>query len=480
MRILFLNPPHKFRISRCSRWPENTKSGTLYYPYWLAYATGLLMDKGYEVLLLDAIAKGWDFKQTIKRIKRFNPDLTVLETVTPTFYSDMKFVSELKGEIDTKVCVVGTHVSVFPKETLKKYDVDFVAIKEYDYTVLDLAKALEAKEQLKNVKGICYKKDGIHRTKERELVKNIDSLPFVSQVYKKFLNIEDYRYSLARHPMIQVWSARGCPNMCTFCQYPQVFSNRVFRARSSENFVDELEWIKENLPQVKEIFIEDDTMTVDKKRTIRICELIKERKLDILWSANLRADVPRDVLKQMKSAGFRMAIVGYESGNQEILKTIKKGILLDRAIKFTSDAKKLGIMIFGCFMVGLPGETKETINQTLDYAKKLNPDMAFFQQLVPFPGTELYSWLKKNNYILTEKWDDWLDDDGRLKFLVNYPNLSAEEMKKLRDEITIKFYKSPRWVLQAIMHNLHPQEMIRLTKAGLDYIKFLRNQNSGV
>jgi len=477
MKVLFLNPPHKFRISRCSRWPENTKSGTLYYPYWLAYAAGLLINNGYEVLLLDAIADNLDSKETIKRISKFNPNLTVIETVTPTFFSDMNFINQLKLHIDTKICVVGTHVSVFPEETLQKYNIDFVAIKEYDYTILDLVKCLEEKKKIKTVEGIYYKENGkIFHTQKRNLIENIDSLPFVSKVYKKFLKIENYRYSLARHPMIQIWSARGCPNMCTFCQYPQVFSDRLFRARSPENFVSELEWIKQNLPHVKEIFIEDDTMTINNKRVIRICKLIKERKLDIIWSANLRADVPFGVLKEMKKSGFRMAIVGYESGNQKILNNIKKGILINRSIKFTSDAKKLGIMTFGCFMIGLPGDNKKTINQTLNYAKKLNPDMAFFQQTVPFPGTELYEWVKKNGYLITENWNDWLDERGRLRFLINYPNLSTEEMKKLREKITLKFYTSPKWISQAIVHNLHPYEIFRMLNATKDYIKFLTNE----
>lgn len=476
MKVLFLNPPHKFRISRCSRWPEHTKSGTLYYPYWLAYAAGVLMEEGYEVTLIDAIARSLTQEETIAKIKKFNPELVVVESVTPTFFDDMKFVQTLKSEMSVKVCLVGTHVSVFPEEALN-LGADFVAVKEYDYTILDLAKALEGKMKLKEVKGLYYKEEGkVIFTGERELVENIDSLPFVSKVYKKFLRIEDYRYSLARHPMIQVWSARGCPNMCTFCQYPQVFSGRKFRARSPENFVEELEWIKENLPKVREIFVEDDTMTVDKKRMIKICRLIKERKLDIVWSANLRADVPYEVLKEMKSAGFRMAIIGYESGNQVILNNVKKGILVRRAIEFTRDAKKLGIMIFGCFMIGLPGETRETVYQTLEYAKKLNPDMAFFQQLVPFPGTEVYNWLKEKGYLLTENWSEWLDESGRLRFLVSYPNLSAEEMKKLRDEITFKFYSSPKWIAQAIKHNLHPYEAIRLLNAIKDYIVFLKNK----
>ncbi len=478
MKVLFLNPPHKFRISRCSRWPEHTKSGTLYFPYWLAYAAGVSLEKGHEVSLLDAIAKNWSFEKTLDEIKKFNPDLIVLETVTPTFFSDMRFVSFVKQNIDTKLCLVGTHVSVFPKKSLRESKADYVAIKEYDYTVLDLLENLNGKKDLKDIEGIAYKEDDdVFVNKERELLTDMDSLPFVSKVYKKFLDIEDYRYSLARHPMVQIWSARGCPNMCTFCQYPQVFSGRCFRSRSPENFVDELEWVKKNLPQVKEIFVEDDTMTIDKERIIRICDLIRERNLKIVWSANLRADVPYEVLKKMKESGFRMAIVGYESGNQEVLNNIRKGVLLERTIKFTEDCKKLGIKIFGCFMVGLPGETRETVYQTLDYAKRLNPDMAFFQHSVPFPGTRFYEWAKKENCLVTEDWDEWLDENGRLGFLIDCPEMSRKKVRELRDEITKKFYTNPKWIGYALTHNIHPYEMVRMIKAGVDYFKFLVSES---
>ena len=257
------------------------------------------------------------------------------------------------------------------------------------------------------------------------------------------------------------------------CQYPQVFSGRTFRARSPENFVDELEWIKYNLKGVKEIFVEDDTMSIDKKRLVAIAREIRARKLDITWSFNGRADIPYEVLKEIKKAGCRMIIVGYESGNQRVLNMIKKGIYIPRAIRFTLDAKRAGIKIFGCFMLGLPGDTEETIMETFEYAKKLNPDMAFFQQAVPFPGTEMYEWAKRNGYLIAKNWDDWLDEDGRLGFLLSYPNLPASRIRELREKLTIEFYLNPKWIAQALLHNLHPDEMLRLLFAMKDYLKFL-------
>jgi radical SAM superfamily enzyme YgiQ (UPF0313 family) len=475
MRVLFLNPPFKFKISRDSRWPEYTKSGTLYYPIWLSYSAGVLMNSNHDVMLLDACAKELNVSETLKEINAFNPDLLIVETSTPTFKSDIKFLEEFKkSNKNIKIALVGTHASVYPDNALKSTTVDFVARREYDYTVLELSNILEKEGNISKIPGLSFKKNRrIFHNIDRKPIQNLDTLPFVSKTYKKFLNMKDYRYALSLHPMIQILSSRGCPNFCSFCDWPQVFMGRTYRTRSPENFVDELEYISSDIPEVKEIFIEDDTFSINKQRVVKICELIKKRNLDIVWSANVRADIPFSVLKQMEKAGCRILIVGYESGNQQILNNIKKGITLEQAKEFTKNAKNASLKIFGCFMIGLPGETKETIDQTFQFAKKINPDMAFFQQTVPFPGTELYNWCKQNNYLITEDFDKWLDSNGQLDFLINYPNLTNEDLREIRDKLTIGFYTSPNHLLQTISHNFDYGEIKRLTKAAKDYTYYL-------
>ena len=476
MKILLLNPPYKFKISRASRWPEHTKSGTLYYPIWLAYAAGVLLKKGHKVVLLDAIAKGLGFEETLIKINEFKPDLLIIESTTPTIYRDVQFIDEVKKRLpQTKILLTGTHPSALPDQTFAMSNsIDFIARHEYDYTVMDLVNVIENKKDLRKVLGLSYKEYGtVYHNPNRPLIESLDDLPFVSKVYKKFLNVKDYRYALARHPMIQIMSSRGCPNMCTFCNLPQTFMGRAFRARSPENFVDELEWITKNMPEIKEIFIEDDTFTVDKERVLRICDLIGKRNLNIVWSINARADIPFEVLKRMKETGCRMLIVGYESGSDEILKNIKKGLTTKLAERFTKNAKRAGLKIFGCFMIGLPGETKDTIKQTFQFAKKLNPDMVFFQQAVPFPGTEFYEWAKKNGYLVTEDYIKWLDKNGRLDFLISYPELSNKEIAELREKLMLKFYLDPKHMLYTFGRNLHPSEMARIIRYAKDYISFL-------
>ena len=476
MKVVLINPPYAFKISRASRWPEYTKSGTLYYPIWLAYATGVLLENGHEAFLIDAIAKGWNLRKAVREVAKLDPEVVVVNTTTPTIKSDIKFVKKLKQKLpDVKIALVGAHVSVLPNETFKVCrEADFIARREYDYTILELVQALEKGKDLKSIRGLSYKKGRkIIHNPDRPLIENVDELPFVAPIYKRFLDPRDYRYALAMHPMIQVMSSRGCPNFCTFCLYPQTMMGRTFRARSPENFVDELEWIKENMPEIREIFIEDDTFSIDKKRILEICKLIRERKLDITWSANARADIPFSVLHEMKKAGCRLLVIGYESGSQKILNNIKKGITLQMAERFTEAARNAGIKIFGCFMIGLPGETKETIEETFKFAKKLSPDMVFFQQAVPFPGTEFYEWCKKNGFLVTEDYGKWLDENGRLNFLVSYPGLSNEEMRELRDKLMLRYYASPSYLLQTLVRNLSWGEMKRVFNAAKDYLAYL-------
>lgn len=481
MKVLLINSPFKVKISKDSRWPEYTKSGTLYYPFWLAYATAVIMERGkHKPLLLDAIARKMSFEESIKRAKKFNPDLVVIETSTPTAHSDVKFAEMIKEELgeDVKTALSGTLASARPFELMKMSEsIDFVIRGEYDFTVDELATALEKGEEVKKVLGITYRSgDCIYNSPPRPLVKDLDSIPFVSKAYKKFLNIFDYRYALARYPMVQTWSSRGCPARCTFCQYTQSFTMHLFRERSPKNVVDEMEYIIENFPAVKEIFFEDDTMTINQKRVLEMCKEIKERGLHesgVVWSCNVRVQTKYETLKAMKEAGCRIVIVGYESGNDQVLSNIRKGATVREAKRFTIDAKRAGLRIFGCFMIGLPGETKDSIMDTLRLAKELNPDMAFFQQAVPFPGTEFYEWAKMNGYLITEDWSQWLDSNGRLRCLVSYPWLKAEEIDKLRDKLMIEFYTNPKHIAQTIVKNLHPLEASRVVAYALEYLKYL-------
>ena len=472
MKILFINLPYEFNISRSSRWPEKTKSGTLYYPYWLAHAAAVCIKEKVDTYLIDSIAKKHTTEDMLEAIAEIKPDYIVTEITTSTLKYDYEVLGRIKNEFpSTKLLVAGTHATVLSEEVLSECkDIDVILRKEYDFTVLD---AVNNFNKLNKVLGITYREKGkIIKNDDRPEIDDLDKLPNITPVYEKFLDPHDYFYAFAKHPMIQIFSTRGCPFRCNFCSYPQSMTGRKLRTRSVKNFVDELEYIEKEMPYIKEIFIEDDTFTVDKKRVIDICDEIIKRDLKITWSANSRADLTYDVMEKMKEAGCRLLVVGYESGSQEVLNKIKKGITLEQSIEFAKSTKKLKIKVFGCFMIGLTGDDRETIEETFKFAKKVYPDMVFFQQAVPFPGTDFYNWCKENKMLKTEDFGEWLNSSGYLDCLVNYKDITSEEIEKIRDRLMTRYYFSFTYIFKTFLKNLSWSEFKRVVRAGSTYIWF--------
>jgi radical SAM superfamily enzyme YgiQ (UPF0313 family) len=480
MRILFLNLPYRYPVSRSSRWPEKTKSGTLYYPYWLAYACGWARKASHEVNLIDAIAAGLTGEETISRVLAWAPDLLVTEMCTPTSSADGAFLAALKEKGFRGItAVAGTHATVLFKEVLERFPgVDFCLIGEYDRTVTDLAADPASPER---VAGLAWRQGSdVRSTEQGPPIRDLDDFPFVTSIYREFLDLDDYCYSLAQKPMVQVLSARGCPFRCNFCQYPQTMCGRTYRKRSVDNFIEELRYIRTSLPRVREIFIEDDTFTVDKARVEEICDRMIAEKIGIAWSCNARADLPLKTIKKMKEAGCRLLVVGYESGDQGVLDRIRKGITLEQSREFALNTKKAGLKVFGCFMIGLSGETRETIRRTFRFARETSADMVFFQQAVPFPGTAFYQECVEKNMLTTRDFDRWLKPDGTLDCIVDYPEMTASEICATRDRLMSRYYFSLPFLLRTLASNLSFSELRRIVKAGVAYVVFrLFKRNNG-
>jgi len=482
MRILTLNPPFLPKFSRTSRSPAVTKGGTIYYPIWLAYATGVLETEGFDVKLIDAPARGYDLSEILKLTQRFSPDIAVIDTSTPSIYNDVKIAEAVKDTTDSFVILVGTHVSALPNETLKmNKKIDAVASHEYDYTILEVAKNLESGKNLSRVKGITYRKNKkIIQNPNRPFIDDLNKIPFISSVYKRHLEIEDYFYAANLHPVITILSGRGCIFRCSFCVWPQVFSGHRYRFRNVENIVDELEYIKNEFPNVKEVFFEDDTLTVNKKRCQELSKKIIKRKLDITWSCNSRADVDIRTLKWMKKADCRLLCVGYESGNQEILNKIHKGTTINKIKEFAKNAKKAEIMVHGCFILGLPHDTNGTIKQTIEFAKELDPDSAQFYPVMVYPGTEAYEWAKKNGFLVTEDYSKWLTPEGWHNCMISRPGLTSEELFKFCDKARVEFYLRPKYFLKRfnlILKNWN--ETKRTFKSGKTFFMYLSKLLTG-
>jgi anaerobic magnesium-protoporphyrin IX monomethyl ester cyclase len=478
MKVLVLNPPFWPKYSRTSRSPAVTKGGTLYYPFWLASAVGTLEQNNFEVKFLDAPAFGQNIEKISKITKDFDPKLIIIETSTPSIDNDIRILERLKKETGAFCLLVGTHVSALPEETIKKsIKIDAIARREYDYIVRDLAIALRDNLDLSTVKGITYRKDEhILNNPDMAPIENLDELPFVSKIYKKHLNVKKYFYAAARYPMVMIITGRGCPFQCFFCNYPQVFSGHRYRLRSAENVVDEFEYITKNLSKVKDIAIEDDTLTADLERVKKICKLIIERGIHkkIKWYANVRVNLDYESMVLMKQAGCRLLIAGYESGVQEILNSAKKGITIDQSREFAKNAKKAGILVHGCFILGLPGETRETIQKTIKFAKELAPDTAQFFPLMPYPGTEAYNWAKEKGYLATEEYEKWLIEGGQHNTVIDLPGLSAKEIVKECIKARKSFYLRPNYIAyKAKQMVTKPEEIKRTLKSAKSFFKHL-------
>lgn len=482
MRILLLNPPFFPRFSRSQRSPAVTKSGTLYYPFWLAYATGVLEEAGFETSLIDAPAQNISLRNTLEIAKDFSPELVIMDTSTPSIYNDISVAEKLKDLMpNCFILLVGTHVSALPQDTLElSKKIDAVARGEYEMTVLELANNIRKNSlSLDTIRGLSYIKSGaIAHNPDRELILELDKLPMVSKVYKKYLNIKNYFFAASIFPEVQIFTARGCPFRCFFCMWPQSFQGRIYRARTPQNVLEEFLYIKNNIPEVKGIVIEDDTFTIDKKRVRAICDLLIKHKLNIKWNANVRADLDIETMKIMKASGCYLIITGIESAEQLILDNINKGINAASIRQFFDNAEKAGLLVHAAFMAGNPGETKKSLKKTLDAAKKFLPDTVQFFPLMTYPGTKAYDWAKENGFLRMSSFRDYLTKNGFHRCVIDLPGLSGKNLQDWCDKSRFSFYFSPRYIFYKIKQMPSKEHLIRTYKAFIAFIKYILRKYS--
>ena len=479
MHMIFINPPFKAeygKFSRESRSPAITKSGALYYPLWLIYAAAYSKKCGHTVEFIDAPAKPLNEGETLSAVEKLasakEKVLFVLDTSTPSIKSDVSFGAKLKELYASSfVLLVGTHPTATAEETLSFSDkINAVAIGEYDYIVRELADAFDAGKPLSEARGLCYR-DGADfvRTPPMPPIENMDDIPFAAEFIKEYLSERDYFFAAATYPSIQIFTGRGCPCRCNFCVYPQTMHGHKYRARSPENVVAEFEYIAANFPDVKEVVIEDDTFTIDKNRLSAICNLLIEKKLPkrLRWLCNARVNtLDLATMKLMKKAGCRLIIPGIESGSQQILDNIKKGTKIEQYLPYVRNAKKAGLLIHACYMVGNQGETKETMQETLRLALRLNTDTAQFFPLIPYPGTEAYEYNKKMGYLTVSDYEHYCAEDGTHNTVLNLPNLSTQEMVDFCNYARKKYYLRAGYILHRLRVGLtNPDDLKRSVKA---------------
>lgn len=483
MKIFFVNPPFKAacgRFSRENRSPALTRSGTFYYPLWLIYAAAVCEQDGFDVEFLDAPAAPLDEAASMEYIHQRGEGtrLFVVETCTPSLSADLAFLEQVKRSYPQAVfLLVGTHPSALPEETLAKSEsVDAIARHEFDAIVREVARCLRDGMDMYAVRGLTYRQDGtIKSNPDMPLIENMDEVPFASRFIKEHLNYKDYFFSASTYPEIQIFTGRGCPAHCTFCVYPQTLHGHRYRLRSPENVVAEFSYIAENFPDVHEIVIEDDTFTANKRHVMEICQLLIERGLNhrLSWLCNARVNLDYETMVMMKRAGCRLIIPGIESGSEEILRNIKKGTNLQLIRAYVRNAKRAGLLVHACYMVGNRGETEATMQETLRLALELDTDTAQFYPLLPFPGTEAYAWAKENGYI-KGSYDEYVKEDGTINCVLNLPGLSAERMVAFCDDARRKYYLRPRYILYRLWLGLrNPDDLKRSIKAFSNIWRFL-------
>jgi anaerobic magnesium-protoporphyrin IX monomethyl ester cyclase len=476
MKVLLVNEPFVKDFCRTQRWAARTRGRVLRAPDWLAYATAVLEKFGNQAKLLDMVALNQDKEDLRKIVRQENPDFVVLDSTTPSIYSDIDCARIIKDVSRARVIMVGPHVSALPKETLERAQgsIDVACIGEYDYTVLDV---VEQFDNLSAVAGIAYYQDGlVKQTAPRALIQKLDDLPFPAWHH---LDLMKYFDGGKLYPYIDIISGRGCPNRCIFCLWPQVMHGTQYRLRSPKNVVDEIEHDIKLCPAVArtgEFFFEDDTFTVDKERAMSICDEILSRGLRITFSVNARVDTAdMELFKAMKKAGCRELLVGFESGSQQQLDVMHKNLSVVRAQDFMRCAKESGLDVHGCFVIGLPGETEATAQQTLRYALNLGLTTAQFSGAVPFPGTDFYNMCRQQGWIKAKEWPDWLSK-GEQSGVVEYPGLSRGKINQYVDLGLKAFYFRPIYMLKFILINRSLADLYRKIRGAWNFVRYLIEQ----
>jgi len=459
VRTLFLNPPsfENFDGGASSRWPATREIESYWYPVWLCYPAGMLPDSK----VVDAPPHKITALETIEIAKDF--ELVVLFTSSLGLRIDLKIVEMMKdANPNVKVAFVGPPVTIDPEKVLQNGAVDFVVRREFDYQIA----AYAGGKPLEQLPGVSFRKNGsIIHNPEGRAIEELDRLPWVTKVYKRDLDVMRYNVPFLRHPYISLYTSRGCPAMCTFCLWPQTHSGHRWRLRSTDDVAAEVRYALDAFPEVREIFFDDDTFNYRKARTLELCAKFKH--LNFAWSCTSRVTTDYETLKAMKESGCRLLIVGYESGDPQILKNIKKGATIEMALRFTENCKKLGLVIHGDFIVGLPGETKQTIRRTIDFAKRLDTETIQVSIAHALPGTELYDFGTQNGLINISM----ADEAGHQLPNITYPGLDEAELVDAVERFYGEYYFRPRVVWRVVRKAMFKSaERRRLIKEAREYL----------
>lgn len=432
-----------------------------YPPLALASIAGVLEKQDHEVKILDLAVENFSMKDVTKYVENFQPESIGFTSTTPTIEQTYSIVDSLKSEFKNKKFVLGgPHASALPEEALEHFDI--IVRGEGEYSMLDIAN----NESPEKIKGISFKHESknIHNP-ERPQISDLDELPLPA---RHLLKMGKYHYFGARrHPITNIFTSRGCPFSCTYCN--KTIFGKNYRALSVKRVIEEIDQLVNDFG-IREIHVSDDTFNFDRKRTIDLFTEIKKRNYDLLFFPHngVRVNsIDREVLKLLRDVGFYAMSYGVEAGNQTILNNIKKGISISQVRDAVKLTKEFDFEIWMFFILGLPGETKQTMRDSINLAIDLNPDFAKFSILVPYPGTEVYNYYKDS--LLIKKWSDFgLWSDPTFK----HENLTKEELQSMFRQAYRRFYLRPSPIFKFLKRNLkNPSNIKENFKAGLNILK---------
>lgn len=472
-RTLFLSPPSfdGFDGGAGSRYQARREVTSFWYPTWLAQPAALVPDSK----LLDCPPHDIGIQTCLAEARKY--EHVIIHTSTPSLKNDSKVAEAIKqARPETRIGFVGAHAAVLPAETLKASPaIDWVGRKEFDFTCKEVAEG----RPLPDIKGLSYRdaEGRIRHNPEREMIANMDELPWVADVYKRDLQIEKYFIGYLLHPYVSMYTGRGCPAQCSFCLWPQTIGGHKYRVRSAQNVADEMAYMKRIFPQVREFFFDDDTFTANLPRAREIAK--KLASLGLTWSCNSRANLDYDTIMQMKDGGLRLFLVGYESGNDQILKNIKKGVTTEEMRRFTKDCHRAGVVIHGTFILGLPVETKETIEETIRFAQELDVFSMQVSLAAPYPGTELYEQARLNGWFVKKDKADILHDDGFQESSLEYPDLNKDAIFEAVERFYHRYYLRPKPILRIIKTMLEDKDVfVRRCREGYEFFKSMAQRRS--
>ena len=465
MKVLLINSP--LSLEEQAGNSSLAKVGNLQQPLGILYIAAYLEKEGFDVQVFDCPQLDISIPELMDMVAEVKPKLIGYSCTTLSFNNTLKAATLIKEAVpDCRLIVGGPHVAADPKGSLDNDIFEVGVTGEAEEAFLEIAEHVRDgifdKEHFKEIKGVLYREDGIVKfTPSRGFINNLDELPFPAR--HLVAPLPDYKATIAssmRHPVGSIMSSRGCPAQCKFCDR-SVFGNR-FRAHSAKRIVDEIELLVKKYG-AREIKFWDDTFTLNQARIKEMCELIKERKIDVVWTCLTRVDASTpELFKMMKEAGCWQVLFGVEHGNNEMLKKMKKGVTNDQITKAVRWAKDAGLNVRGSFVVGFPGETKETMEENLVFAKSLPLDVASFYVFTPYHGTEAFQDLVVHGKIKHNDYDHYHEmidpDSAKLAYVPD--GMTEEQIKEFMSRCYKEFFLRPGYIWGQIKSIRHMNQVL--------------------